>query len=167
MTPQQYKRLTDVFWKSATETALNDTYEGYKDALGDLPPHAMDKAVQRALREVTSMPKPATLREWATAWIPTSTYRKLESQSPCPHCDAIIAEASIDGTIDGAGRRLYVLHKDHCPNPFNSKPEHKIFTDWSRDPREDTGVPARPASTRSVIAQVDAQLRLDPEPVAT
>lgn len=157
MNRAQFKRLTDVFWKSANETQLNDTFTGYEDALGDLPPNAVDKAVHRALREAKEMPKPVVLREWATAWIPRSTYTRLEGNGPCSHCDASFAEAE---NPDGTGRRFYVVHRHSCPQPSFSKPDHKVFTDWMRDPRISTPMPTAKREVNEVHTAVTQSLTL-------
>lgn len=131
---EEFKKMTVALWRTATSAQLDDAYKVYAEDLSDLPDHAVHFAMKRARRDLNEMPKPARLREWAKDAIPKATYRR-EVFGPCPHCDAMFAEAS---NPDGTAPRIYVDHEEHCPNPTLAKPEHKVFTGYTRDPKIST-----------------------------
>lgn len=129
MKREQFKQLTDVFWKHATAQQLSSTYHGYLSALDDIPPDAIDAAIRKALRQSQNMPRPAQLREWATATIPKTEVHRVAHEGPCAFCKAIVMEA---GYEDGSHIRLYVSHAEACPNPVMSKPDDKVWFDDRR-----------------------------------
>lgn len=65
MTLEQFSRLTVLFWKTGTDDEHASSYREYRRALGGIAPHALDAAIDRAIREGDKMPLPAKLRLWA------------------------------------------------------------------------------------------------------
>lgn len=152
MSREQFDRLCAAFWPTAKSADIARRYAVYADGLSDVPPTALDSAIRRAVRELDRFPSAAKLREWATATIPKTTHRTLESDAPCQHCTA-----TIEPTIKANGTpwRSFIRHTPECPQPHFSKPDkagdgQELF--WHRDVPKEYRQPT-PREVRAELAQ--------------
>lgn len=138
MSNEQFLRLADCFWKTSTADQRKRTWQHYREALNDLPPEALDRAIAKSIKTCTRMPFPVQLRDWAVESMPRSTSRRVEHEGPCRYCAARIA-----GTVDpatGKAGRQYMWHEPHCPQPSFLKPAH---LEWAGSPAALLAAPAQ------------------------
>lgn len=86
MMPQQFDRLTGVFWKTGKPDELATTFREYRKALTGFDDRAVDIAIDRAIREGEKMPLPSKLRAWAFEAKPKMP-EKRDGMVRCSKCD--------------------------------------------------------------------------------
>lgn len=153
MTREQFDRLCAAFWPTAKSPEIARRYAIYAEGTQDMPPHAVDFAIRRAVRECEKFPAVAKLREWAKEAIPKSTYRRLDSEQPCPNCPGVVRQSV---KPDGTPWRMYVDHRPGCPNPTFAKPTDLAW----RIEKPNEPIPRAPI--RALIGAVADNLELLP-----